>query len=141
RPGRADGREQVKVLDFGIAKLAETAMPVSAPLGTPHYASPEQFQAGGQIDQRADIYSLGVLLYQMLSGALPFQAASVHELIRLQMTALPPPLRKLRPETPLALEQLVNRLLAKDPQQRPQDVAEIPALFERALPACAPPLD
>jgi len=138
---RAEGREQVKVLDFGIAKLAETATAVSAPLGTPHYASPEQFQAGGQIDQRADIYSLGVLLYQMLGGELPFQAASVPELIRLQMTALPPPLRKLRPETPLALEQLINRLLAKDPQQRPQDVAEIPALFEQALPNLSPSLD
>ncbi len=138
---RADGSEQVKVLDFGIAKLAETATAVSAPLGTPHYASPEQFQAGGQIDQRADIYSLGVLLYQMLSGELPFQATSVHELIRLQITALPPPLRKLRPETPLVLEQFINRLLAKDPQQRPQQVLEVPALFERALPACAPPLD
>ncbi|HKQ76346.1 MAG TPA: protein kinase [Blastocatellia bacterium] len=132
---RADGREQVKALDFGIAKLADatTAASVSAPLGTPHYASPEQFQRGGQIDQRSDIYSLGVLLYQMLTGELPFNATSAHELISMQMTALPPPIRKLRPETPIAMERLVNRLLAKDPAQRPQSISEIPPLFEAAL--------
>jgi serine/threonine protein kinase/Flp pilus assembly protein TadD len=132
---RADRREQVKVLDFGIAKVISehTASPVSAPMGTPHYASPEQFQPGAHIDGCADIYSLGVMLYQMLTGALPYNTTSVHELIQLQLTAPPTPLRELRPETPAAVEQLVNRLLAKDPKERPQRASEIPALFEQAL--------
>ncbi len=131
---RPDGREQVKVLDFGVAKVLSetTASPVSMPMGTPHYASPEQFHTGGHIDGRADIYSLGVMLYQMLTGALPFETTSVHELIRLQLTAPPPPLRQLRPAAPEAVERLVNRLLAKDPNQRPQRASEVPALFEQA---------
>src|ERR1051326_298499 len=132
---RSDGREQVKVLDFGIAKVLSetTASPVSAPMGTPHYASPEQFHAGGHIDGRADIYSLGVMLYQMLTGALPFHTTSVHELIRLQLTALPPPIRHLRPDASPELENLVSRLLAKDPNERPQRAGEIPALYARAI--------
>jgi eukaryotic-like serine/threonine-protein kinase len=126
---------QVKVLDFGIAKVTSAALgtAVSAPLGTPQYASPEQFQAGQVLDARSDIYSLGVLLYQMLTGALPFTAASLPELIKLQTTAPPPPLRRLRPDAPLALEQLLNHLLAKDPAQRPAQVSAIPLLFRRAL--------
>jgi|GEM_PF-2325041 len=132
---RPDGREQVKVLDFGIAKVISetTAAPVSAPMGTPHYASPEQFQTGVQIDGRSDIYSLGVMLYQMLTGALPFKTTSVHELIRLQLTATPTPISSLRPDVPPAVEQLISQLLAKDPNQRPQRAGEVPALFAHAL--------
>jgi serine/threonine protein kinase len=129
------GREQVKVLDFGIGKiLSETAgSPVSSVMGTPHYASPEQFQLHGRIDARTDIYSLGVMLFQMLTGALPFDATSVHELVHLHLTAAPPPLRQLRPEAPTAVEQLLNRMLAKDPDDRPAQVSEVPPLFESAL--------
>jgi serine/threonine protein kinase/Tol biopolymer transport system component len=130
-----DGRELVKVLDFGIGKvISETAAaPVSAVMGTPHYASPEQFKLGGQIDGRADLYALGVMLYQMLTGAFPFDADSIHELIQLQMTAPPPPLRRLRPDAPLAIEQLVSRLLARDPDQRPHRAGEVADLFEAAV--------
>jgi len=136
---RPDGGEQVKVLDFGIGKVISetTASPVSAVMGTPHYASPEQFRLGGHIDGRADIYSLGVMLYQMLTGALPFEATSVQELLQLQLTALPPPVRKLRPEVPAAVEQLVNSLLAKDPDQRPSRASDLPALIDRAFSATA----
>jgi len=132
---RPDGGEQVKVLDFGIAKVISetTASPVSALMGTPHYASPEQFHLGGQIDGRSDIYSLGVMLYQMLTGALPFDTPSIHELIQLQLTAPPPPIRKRRPDATAALEHLVGRLLSKDPDLRPQRAGEVTALFERAL--------
>jgi serine/threonine protein kinase/tetratricopeptide (TPR) repeat protein len=131
---REDGREQVKVLDFGVAKIVSetTASPVSAPMGTPHYASPEQFQTGGQIDGRSDIYSLGVMLYQMLTGSLPFCTTSVHELIKLQLTAPPPPLRQLRPDAPAGVEELVNRMLAKDPNLRPQRAGDVPTLLARA---------
>src|SRR5215813_3613956 len=109
-----DGRELVKVLDFGLAKVInESAVSsVSAVMGTPLYASPEQLSLGGRIDGRADNYSLGVILFEMLTGAPPFNAASAREMFRLQMSAAPPPLRKFRPDAPPALELLIYRLLA-----------------------------
>src|SRR5262245_274295 len=130
-----DGRERLKVLDFGIAKVInDTAVsPVSAVMGTPLYASPEQLSLGGRIDGRADIYSLGVILFEMLTGEPPFNAASPREMIHLQMSAAPPPLRKFRPDAPPALESLINRLLAKDPEERPQSAGQILTLFESAF--------
>jgi len=131
---RTDGREQVKVLDFGIGKVVgETGSSVSAVMGTPSYASPEQLQLGGQIDSRSDIYSLGVILYRILSGRLPFQGASVNELIQMQLTATPTPLSQLRPETPVEIEQLVSRMLAKDPADRPQTPREVAEAFDQSL--------
>jgi len=132
---RLDGREQVKVLDFGIAKvISDTAGSlVSQALGTPHYASPEQFRQGGRIDNRADIYSLGVILYQMLTGELPFNASSVHEMIRQHLTEQPPSVRTLRPEIPEAVEQLVSRMLAKEPIMRPGSASEVSDSLELAL--------
>jgi eukaryotic-like serine/threonine-protein kinase len=129
-----DGRERLKVLDFGIAKVInDTAVsPVSAVMGTPLYASPEQLSLGGHIDGRADIYSLGVILFEMLTGEPPFSAASAREMIQLQMSAPPPPLRKFRPDAPPGLEWLISRLLAKDPEDRPQSAGQIPALYENA---------
>jgi serine/threonine-protein kinase len=129
-----DGRERLKVLDFGIAKVInDTAVsPVSAVMGTPLYASPEQLSLGGRIDGRADIYSLGVILFEMLTGEPPFNAASAREMFQLQMIAPPPPLRKFRPDAPPALEWLINRMLAKDPEDRPQSAGQIPALYENA---------
>ncbi|HKX31078.1 MAG TPA: protein kinase [Blastocatellia bacterium] len=132
---RSDGREQVKVLDFGIAKVISenTNSPVSAVMGTLHYASPEQLNLGSRIDGRADIYSLGVVVYEMLTGELPFKATSIHELARQHLTETPPPLRRLRPDAPAALENLIFRLLAKDPKDRPRRAGEIPRLFEQAF--------
>jgi serine/threonine protein kinase len=131
---RSAEHDIVKVLDFGIAKLVNDTMgsPVSQVMGTPHYASPEQLQVGGRIDGRSDVYSLGVMLYEMLTGKLPFNASSFQSLARLHLTEPPPPIRQLRPEFPVALEQFINRLLAKAPEQRPQ-IADVPPLFEQAL--------
>lgn len=132
---RLDGSDRVKVLDFGIGKVlnATAGAQVSSVMGTPHYASPEQFQVGASIDGRSDIYSFGIMIYEMLTGEVPFQATSVHEFINSQLTAAPRPLRQLRPEAPSAVEQLLNRLLSKDQNERPQRVGEIPALFDQAL--------
>lgn len=138
---RPDGREQVKVLDFGISKLISdvAGSPVSQMLGTPHYASPEQLQLGCDIDVRADIYSLGVILYQMLTGALPFTANSIHKLIQLHLTAPPPPLRRLRPDAPVAVEKLILSMMAKDPNRRPQCASDVFERFAAAIQAIPDP--
>ncbi len=131
---RSAEQDIVKVLDFGIAKLIDDTMgaSVSQIMGTPHYASPEQLQIGGQIDGRSDVYSLGIMLYEMLTGKLPFNASSFQGIVRLQLTEPPPAIRRLRPELPVSIEQLITRLMAKDPEQRPQ-LSDVPSMFERAF--------
>ncbi|MGH9855513.1 MAG: protein kinase domain-containing protein, partial [Blastocatellia bacterium] len=125
----------VKVVDFGIAKVINdtAASPVSRIMGTPHYSSPEQFRIGADIDGRSDIYSLGVLLFQMLTGRLPFDGATPEEIMLLHRTGSPPPVRGFRPDAPVAVEQLVERMLAKEPQFRPRTATEAAEVFERAI--------
>jgi serine/threonine-protein kinase len=132
---RPNGREQIKVVDFGISKsLGDTGgSPVSSVMGTPQYASPEQFRLGENIDSRTDIYSLGVMLFQMLTNALPFNDTTISALIHKHLNEPPPPLRSLRPDIPPAVEELVGRMLAKQPADRPQRVGDIPDLFDQAL--------
>jgi serine/threonine-protein kinase len=132
---RRDGREQVKVLDFGIGKVVSESgsAAVSILAGTPQYASPEQFQKDARIDHRTDLYSLGVVLYQMLTGVLPYTASSADELSRLQQSAPPKPLRKLLPEAPLPIEALLTAMLDKEPSHRPARASDVSAFFERAL--------
>ncbi|MGH9939729.1 MAG: serine/threonine-protein kinase PknK, partial [Blastocatellia bacterium] len=128
------GGELVKVLDFGIAKIMTdpAGSLVSSAMGTPHYASPEQLRVGGRMDSRSDIYSLGVILFQMLTGKLPFQAESVFELINRQMEA-PANISELRPETPAAIQRLVNRMLAVAPGRRPQRANDVAAIIDQAI--------
>jgi serine/threonine protein kinase len=132
---RPDGRDLVKVLDFGLAKITTetTRLEVSSALGTPHYASPEQFRIGEEIDGRSDIYSLGVMIYRLLTGQMPFEAANVHELIRMHLLETPPPLRALRPDASLELEYLVSRMLAKTPHYRPASGIEVVEAYEQAI--------
>ena len=121
------GGERPKILDFGIAKLetqnARHTM-TGALMGTPLYMAPEQARGAGEIDQRADLYSLGCILYELLVGQPPFVAEGAGEIIALQMfgTAQPPSVRgvDLAPE----LEQLVMQLLEKEPSARLQSAAE-----------------
>ena len=134
KDGNKAGREVVKVLDFGIGKiLTETGASVSAVMGTPSYASPEQLQLGGKIDGRSDIYSLGVILYRMLSGRLPFQSGSLSELVQMQLAVMPTPVRSLRPETPESLNALVMQMLAKNQEERPVDALEVAQRYDQAL--------
>jgi len=125
----------VKVLDFGIAKmtLPEGAAGDAAPLtqigmvyGTPEYLSPEQ-ATGSSVDGRADLYSVGVMLYEMLAGRRPFAGGSPVELLGQHVTAAVPPIAEVTPgaHVPAALEALVQRLLAKLPEQRPASAAEV----------------
>lgn len=132
--GRA-ARTHVKVLDFGIAKVvssASAASDASRIAGTLSYMSPEQI-SGGRIDRRADIYSLGVLLHQMLGGRLPFQGETQGQLIHQHIVEPPPPLHTIRPDVSPALSAVVARALAKQPDQRQQTARELYAEFISAL--------
>jgi len=128
----AGERDYVKVLDFGVARLldadadGETLTETGAVVGTPRYTSPEQAQ-GQPVDQRADLYSLGVLLFHMLAGAPPFDAPSPAGLLVQHLQTPPPPLPVGAGEHPgsPALAQLVEQLLAKEPAGRPSSAWEV----------------
>jgi eukaryotic-like serine/threonine-protein kinase len=132
---RPDGL--VKVLDFGLAKLTETPAPPpdseastnmsTAPgmvMGTVSYMSPEQAR-GQKVDHRTDIFSLGVVLYEMLAGRRPFEGATMSDVIATLLTAEPPPLRQYRAEATAELEQVVGKCLAKAREARYQSAAEL----------------
>jgi serine/threonine-protein kinase len=129
------GPMQVKILDFGIAKIATTDSDnfVSTAVGTVHYASPEQMIPGNQIDPRTDLYSVGVMLYEMLTGHLPFEGGSVAEMVRQHLLETPLPLSFNRPDAPPAVITLVEQLLAKKIAARPATATEVWQRFEQAL--------
>jgi eukaryotic-like serine/threonine-protein kinase len=140
----ANGQENVKLLDFGIAKSLEegTTTQLTAAgysLGTPHYMAPEQ-AVGQEVDGRADIYALGVILYEMLVGDVPFNAASAPAILVMHLNDAPEPPSRRRPDLaiPPALEAIALRCLEKDPAQRFQTADEFSEALERAVPAGAP---
>ena len=109
-----------KVLDFGIAKLSDvgaSATRTGSLLGTPHYMSPEQ-AAGKPVDHRADIYAIGVILFECATGQKPFQADSLFDLLRQHVEAPPPSPRVLRPDLSIGFEGLILTALAKSPDER-----------------------
>ena len=130
---RADGSSLVKVLDFGISKAA--APPGSQPdlsltktasvMGSPLYMAPEQMRSTRSVDARADIWALGVILYELLSGKVPFEATTMPELCAMVLTEAPAPLRDRRPETPPGLSAVIERCLQKDPAQRFGNVSDL----------------
>jgi serine/threonine-protein kinase len=123
----------VKLLDFGAA--AWLGAPEEPYQGTPSYTAPERI-LGLAADERSDIYSLGVVLYDMLSGAPPFDG-EVAEVLEAHVSRPPPPLVGPRGVLPRAVERLVGRALAKDPDARPQSAREVAAELERAVEATA----
>jgi len=124
---RPDGREHVKLLDFGISKTPtldgeRSLTQTHAVLGTPVYMSPEQMRSARDVDARTDIWALGAVLYELVEGRLPFDAASFAELVLLVASA-PLPAMTCRSE----LARVIERCLAKHPDDRYQDVAELAA--------------
>ena len=122
---REDGAEWIKILDFGVAKVRDALAAeegrltsASAFLGTPHYMAPEQIEGAGDVDHRADIYSTGVVLYEMLTGSTPFRANSLTQLLVMLTSSTPPPLRSLRPDVSPALEAIVARALSREASGR-----------------------
>jgi tRNA A-37 threonylcarbamoyl transferase component Bud32 len=130
---RAGTRDFVKVLDFGLAKLVNgdpmTARETSAGMimGTPYYMAPEQCEGRAQVDHRADIYALGVMLFEMVTGKVPFGGDSSGEILLKQVSMRAPAARALVPDLPEALDVLLHRALAKNPDDRFQSMEEFRA--------------
>ncbi len=127
-----DGRDHVKVLDFGISKLTDPAgssesslTTTSTVFGSPAYMSPEQMRSSKEVDERTDIWSIGVVLYELLTCRLPFEAPTALEIgLKASQDAAPSP-RALRPDLPEALEWLILRCLEKEPRNRFGGVGEL----------------
>lgn len=138
KPGLPPG-EAVKVLDFGLAKIKSgellgsfVAAQTQGMMGSPFYMAPEQW-GDEDIDVRADIYSLGVILYQMLAGDVPFKGKSVPSIMNMHLNTAPVPLGERGIEVSAPLEQAVQHALEKDPGKRPQTVDEFIAELRAAL--------
>jgi serine/threonine protein kinase len=130
---RSDERRNfVKILDFGIAKMLSnpyTRTRTGVLLGTPAYMSPEQCRGSGEVDHRSDIYSLGIMLYELTTGVLPFAAQGYGDVIMAHMTRPPEPPTTHNPKIPPKLEAAILRALEKKPQDRFQSMFELGSLL------------
>ena len=132
-----DGERTVKVLDFGIAKLSaldgetrqSTGLTTGAVLGTPAYMAPEQVFGESDLDHRADIWALGVVLYECLSGVLPTRGDNVGQVLKNVLAKPFEPLDRLVPELPGEIARLVARMLSRDRDGRPGDLREVAELL------------
>jgi len=140
----ADGKESIKLLDFGVAAFQRPVARDSsltlteAMVGTPRYMAPEQVQSSRNVDARADVWALGITLYEMLAGTPPFDGQTVLAVLHQIERQEPKPLAGVRHEVPPALAALVHACLAKEPAGRPADARElVEALTAVAKPRAA----
>ena len=131
---------EVKVADFGIAKALDSKSHTSTGvvLGTPYYVAPEQV-LNQPVSERSDLYSLGVVLYQMLTGEVPFEADTAWGVAMKHVQEEPHPPREVNPGVPEGLNDLTMRLLAKDPDGRPSDAGALVAELEGLISKVPPP--
>ncbi len=130
---RPDGSPCVKVLDFGISKISSSGgsgpgldmTKTSAIMGSPNYMSPEQLMSARDVDARADIWSLGITLYELLTNRLPFEAEALPQLCTMILHGEATPIRTFRPDLPQELQNVLTRCLARDRAYRYQSVAEL----------------
>ena len=128
-----DREGRVKVTDFGIARAGASQMTEAGSIvGTAQYLSPEQAR-GSEVDQRSDLYSLGVVLYELLTGQAPFDGDTPVEIAMKHLSATPRPPSHIRRDVPRDLDMVVMRALAKDPEARYQSADEMEADLERVL--------
>jgi len=146
KPGNilSDGRHAL-VTDFGVAKALNAALPMGGPghttsgmaIGTPAYMAPEQLAADPEADHRVDLYAVGLLAYELLSGVSPFAAPSPTATMTAQLTRVPEPLHKISGDIPTAFSDLVQHLLAKSPEDRPPDAQAVLLELDRISGALA----
>jgi serine/threonine protein kinase len=129
-----NGIERVKITDFGLARGIDDVRitQAGAVYGTPQYMSPEQAQ-GERVDQRSDLFSLGSVLYAMCTGLPPFGGDTGIAVLRRVCDDTPPPIQEVNPDIPAALAEIVNKLMAKNPDARFQSAGEVAELFGRYL--------
>ncbi len=137
---RLDSRGQVVVMDFGIAKVGATPSALTqmgATVGTPYYMSPEQIIGSG-VDARSDLYALGVIAYQLVTGVRPFEGDNHQAIWHAHQTLTPKPVEELVPDIPRTLSFVIARLLEKDPANRYQSAADAADHLERIVKSADP---
>ncbi len=129
---RPDGTNAIKVLDFGISKSTVdgrgtdvTKLTGQAVLGSPAYMSPEQIRSASSVDARSDVWSLGVSMYELLTGRMPFEGEGVGEMLAAILEAVAVPVHERRPQVPLALSDAVMRCLRRNRDERWEDVGQL----------------
>jgi serine/threonine protein kinase len=134
-----DGHGNVKIMDFGIARSMEAGTRLTGSMvGTPAYMAPEQV-AGKPVDYRTDIYSLGLILYEMFTGVPAFSADNSIAVALKQMREDPPPPHNIEPNIPVDTERTILKCLEKDPAKRYQSIADLESRFRPAVPRMPPP--